>query len=200
MKATTIPLKINKPTPSREQAKEAVKTILEYIGEDPKREGLLMTPDRVIDSFGELYAGYELCPGEQLKTRFVEMSEFEDIILLKAINFNSVCEHHMLPIKGLVDVAYIPKGSVVGISKIARVVDIYSRRLQIQERMTAEIAQALYKHLKPYGVAVRVSASHSCMEMRGVLKENSALDSFYYCGNFREDKELRQEFVKLISK
>jgi GTP cyclohydrolase I len=153
--------------PTQKEAEDAVRVLLNYIGEDTQREGMRATPTRVIKSYTELFAGYKMDISEILSTTFSDISNFDDIVMLKNINFSSSCEHHMLPFSGFVDIAYLPNGSVVGISKIARLVDAYSKRLQIQEKMTANIAEALDKYLKPRGVAIRVSASHSCMTTRG---------------------------------
>lgn len=191
-------MSINKPTD--EQAREAVKTLLEYIGEDVAREGLIETPKRVIKSFRELYAGYEADISEILNKRFYDISTYQDIIILKNIDFSSVCEHHMLPFFGTVDIAYIPNGFVVGVSKLARLVDAFAKRLQIQEKLTAEIAESLQEHLNPLGVAVRVSASHSCMTTRGTMKGMSTLDSTKFTGLFADNASCRQEFLGLISK
>ena len=185
--------------PSKEQAIDAVRTILEYIGEDPKREGLIDTPKRVVKSLGELYSGYEADLDDILSTRFFfEVANFQDIILLKDITFKSMCEHHMLPIVGKVDIAYIPNDSVVGISKLARVVEVFARRLQIQEKMTAEIACAIYNRLNPVGVAVRISAAHHCMTMRGILKDNSVMTTIHYEGIYTKDEKYKQNFLSLL--
>ena len=184
--------------PTKNEAEDAVRILLNYIGEDTKREGMLGTPARVVKSYDELFSGYEMKIDEILSTTFSDISNFNDIVLLKSINFSSSCEHHMLPFSGFVDIAYLPNGSVVGISKLARLVDAYSKRLQIQEKMTANIAEALERYLKPRGVAVRVSASHSCMTTRGTLKGGSVLESSHFTGVFKDKPEYRQEFWHMI--
>lgn len=189
---------MNKPT--KEQAMEAVKTLLQYIGENPEREGLASTPKRVIKSYEELFAGYTKNPEEILSTRFLETANFQDLVLLRSISFNSMCEHHMLPITGKVDIAYVPDNSVVGISKLARIVDVFARRLQIQEKMTAEIAETIQSQLKPLGVAVKISALHHCMSMRGVNKENSIMETMHYTGVFTKNENYRMDFLSLVGK
>lgn len=186
--------------PSLEEAKAAITTLLKYLGENTEREGLKGTPNRIIESYKELFSGYTEDPEKILSKRFKEVSNFDDIVLLKKIKFHSFCEHHFLPFSGYVDVAYFPNGFVVGISKIARIVDIFAKRLQIQERLTAQIADIIDKKLTPLGVAVRVSALHSCMSMRGVLKEQSSMETSHYTGIFKQNFALRQEFLNLIIK
>jgi GTP cyclohydrolase I len=186
--------------PTKEQAEQAIKTILEYIGEDPSREGLKNTPTRVIRSFDEIYSGYKVNPESMLETIFLEKANFHDFIILKDIKFKSVCEHHMLPIIGTVDIAYIPGDSIVGISKLARVVEVISRRLQIQEKFTSEIAETIQRKLKPLGVAVKVSAIHHCMLMRGVNQDSSMMETMHFTGEFLGNDKHRQEFFSLIKK
>ncbi len=182
-----------KNTPTKEEAKQAIKLLFSYIGEDLSREGLKETPDRIIKSYDELFSGYKANVKDILDKKFHDIDEFSNIVLLKSIDFTSTCEHHMLPFTGTVDIAYIPNGFVVGISKIARLVDTYAKRLQIQEKLTSNIATALQNNLNPKGVAVKISASHSCMTTRGALKGNSVMDTVHYTGIFLEDK-YRQEF------
>lgn len=189
---------INSKKPTQEQAEAAVKTLLEFIGEDCNREGMKETPARVIKSYNELFSGYNDDIAKILDKRFYDIDNFNDIVLLKAINFSSLCEHHMLPFSGSVDIAYLPDGYVVGVSKLARLVDAYSKRLQIQEKMTANIAEALQQHLQPKGVAVRVTASHSCMTARGTFKDRSLLDSVHFTGIFKDNTAFRQEFWQMI--
>jgi GTP cyclohydrolase I len=184
--------------PTKQQAEEAVRTLLRYIGEDANREGMRATPSRVIKSYDELFSGYKVNIEEILNTRFYDISNFNDIVLLKSINFSSSCEHHMLPFTGSVDIAYLPDGFVVGISKLARLVDAFSKRLQIQEKMTANIAEALDTYLKPRGVAVRVAATHSCMTSRGTMKAGSILESTHFTGVFKDQAEYRREFWHLV--
>lgn len=185
--------------PSREEAKQAVKTLLRFIGEDPEREGLLRTPERVVDSYKEMFSGYQADIAKILATKFYDTNNFQEIIILRAISFKSFCEHHLQPITGCVDIAYIPDGCIVGISKLARIVEVFARRLQIQEKLTIEITEAVQAHLQPLGAAVRIAASHSCMTMRGVLQENSIMDTRHYTGIFVSQPERRQEFLNLIS-
>jgi GTP cyclohydrolase IA len=189
-------VRVNKPT--KQQAEDAVKLLLDYIVGDKAREGLKDTPMRVVKSYSELFSGYETEIDQVLNKKFRDISEYNDVVLLKSVNFTSTCEHHMLPFSGTVDIAYIPNGEVVGISKLARLVDVFARRLQIQERMTAEIACALQEHLKPMGVAVRVSASHSCMTHRGTQKDGSVMESMHFTGAYKDKPEKRQEFLEMI--
>lgn len=184
--------------PTKEQAEQAVKTLLSYIGENPDREGLKETPFRVIKSYKELFAGYEHSISEVLTKRFADVSGYNDVVLLKSIKFTSFCEHHMLPFSGKVDIAYIPNGVVVGVSKLARLVDIFARRLQIQERMTVNIAESLQEYLSPQGVAVRVCATHSCMTIRGALKEDSVMESTHFTGIYNKQLQKRQEFWEML--
>lgn len=183
---------------SKEEAEAAVRVLLEYIGEDLTREGIKDTPARVVKSYDELFAGYTVKVEELLDKKFCEVGPANDIILLRSINFSSVCEHHMLPFWGKVDIAYLPQDCVVGISKIARIVDTFARRLQIQERMTASIAEALQTNINPKGVAVKISAYHKCMKARGVLKTEPLMDTVYFTGAFKEQQELRQQFYVML--
>lgn len=184
--------------PTKQQAEQAVKVLLEYIGEDTNREGLRNTPARVVRSYDELFSGYDFNVEEVLSKRFCDISEYNNVVMLKSINFTSLCEHHMLPFSGIVDIAYIPDGVVLGISKLARLVDVFARRLQIQERMTANIATALQTHLKPQGVAVRVAATHSCMTTRGTLKGGSIMESTHFTGVYSDQPEKRREFLEML--
>lgn len=184
--------------PTREEAEQAVKLLLEYIGEDVSREGLSNTPARVIKSYTELFSGYNQNIEDVLNKRFCDISEYDDVVLLKSISFTSTCEHHMLPFYGSVDISYIPNGTVLGISKLARLVDIFAKRLQIQERMTANIAIALQKYLAPKGVAVRVSATHSCMTSRGAFKSGTSLESTHFTGLYDTLQEKRKEFLQML--
>lgn len=196
-----ININTNNPTkPTEMEARQAVQVLLEYIGEDLSREGLQDTPKRVINSYQELFSGYKLDPAEILNKQFHDISSYKDIVLLREIDFSSICEHHMLPFSGTIDIAYIPNGFVVGLSKIARLVDSFAKRLQIQEKMTAEIADSFQKHIEPLGVAIRVSASHSCMTTRGAMKGGSMLDSIKYTGLFATDPHKRQEFWNMLKK
>ena len=184
--------------PTKQQAEEAVKLLLHYIVGNKWRDGLKETPSRVIKSYDEIFSGYRDEVKSVLNKRFCDISKYDDVVLLKSINFTSTCEHHMLTFSGTVDIAYIPNGEVLGISKLARLVDMFARRLQIQERMTAEIACALQDNLYPKGVAVRVSASHSCMTHRGAQKGGSIMDSTHFTGEYKNNLEKRQEFLSAI--
>lgn len=170
---------------------------LEFIGEDPNREGLKATPARVVRSWGELYGGYKKNPADVLRT-FSE-GACDEMVVLKAVDFYSTCEHHMMPFFGTVSVGYVPKGRVLGISKVARLVEIFARRLQIQERLTTQIAEAMAKTLQPLGVMVVTRAQHLCMMARGVGKQNAIMTTSHCLGLFREDMKARDEFLKLIS-
>lgn len=169
---------------SKDQATQSIKTLLQYIGDDVSREGLLDTPNRVIKSYNEIFSGYNTSPNEVLQKRFFETSKFEGFIWLKNIEFCSICEHHMLPISGFVDICYVPECSVVGLSKLARLVDVFARRLQLQERMTAQIANSIQEYLSPKGVGVRVKATHYCLKMRGALKSQSEMETVHFTGVF----------------
>lgn len=184
---------------TREKAEEAVKTILEWIGEDPKREGLKDTPKRVVKSFEEFFAGYNTDPEDILKRTFSETEGYDEMIILRDVRVESHCEHHMLPIIGKAHIAYIPNKRVVGISKLARIVDAYAKRLQIQEKLTAQIAKAIEDTLNPKGVAVVVEASHQCMSTRGVHKSGVMMQTSHMTGVFRSDKKTREEFINLIT-
>ena len=186
--------------PSKQQAMDALKVILGYIGENPNREGLLKTPERVVKSYEEMFSGYGQDVATILDTKFFDICNFQDFVVLRDIAFKSFCEHHMLPIIGTVDIAYVPDGCVIGVSKLARIVEVFAKRLQIQEKMTVQIAESLQEHLKPLGVAVKVSASHSCMTMRGVMKDSSVMDTMHYTGIFVTEEKYRQDFLNLIRK
>ncbi len=179
---------------SEKQALDAVRTLIEWIGDDPAREGLQKTPARVIKAMGEYYQGYGETPETHLQTVFSEIDAYDGIIALKKIPFRSHCEHHMAPFEGFVSVAYLPNEQVVGLSKLARLVADYSARLQIQERLTAQIGRALETTLKPRGVAVRITAQHSCMSKRGI-KADGWLTTEFYAGAFKTDRDLRQDFL-----
>lgn len=184
--------------PSIKEAEDAVRTLLAFSGENPNREGLRDTPRRVIKSYGELFAGYGQDPKKILSTTFEEVGGYDEMIVLKDIEFTSHCEHHVLPFTGFAHIAYIPGNRVVGLSKLARLVDVYAKRLQIQEKMTAEIAGALTSVLKPKGVAVVIDATHMCMTMRGVRKHGSVMQTSKLTGLFRSDARTRQEFFSLL--
>ena len=184
--------------PSAKEAEAAVRTLLRWAGDDPDREGLLDTPGRVVRSYRELFAGYETDPRAYLERTFEEVGGYDQMVVLKDIRFVSFCEHHMLPVIGKAHVAYLPTDRVVGISKLARVVNGYGRRLQIQEKMTAEIAQAIEEVLQPKGVGVVLEASHSCMTLRGVNTPGAALVTSALRGAVRDDSRTRQEFLRLV--
>ncbi len=176
----------------------AVKTMMSSVGEDPKREGLLKTPERVYKAYKFMFGGYEQDPQKVLESALFTSSN-DEMVLIKDIEFYSTCEHHLLPIIGRAHVAYIPDGKVVGLSKIPRVVDIFSRRMQIQEQLTEQIAEAIMQTIKPKGVAVVIQARHMCMEMRGVEKINSTTTSSALRGLFKKDQKTRSEFFNLIN-
>ncbi len=186
--------------PTREQAERAVRTLIEFIGEDPDREGLNDTPKRVVKSYEELFGGYLYDPADILARTFEEVEDYDEIVLLKDVRFESFCEHHMLPIIGKAQIAYYPKGQVVGISKLARVVDAYAKRMQIQERLTAQIAHAIDTVLEPEGVAVVIESEHHCMSTRGVHKPGVGMVTTRLLGCFKEDADRRREFYQLIDR
>jgi GTP cyclohydrolase I len=184
--------------PSREQAEEAVRTLLRWAGDNPEREGLRGTPDRVVRSYGEFFAGYAVDPVALLERTFEETDGYDEIVLLRDIRVESYCEHHMVPIIGVAHVAYLPGRRVVGISKLARVVDAYAKRLQIQEKMTAQIANTLNDVLQPRGVAVVVEAEHQCMSTRGVHKAGVSMVTSRMLGAFRDDPATRREVMAMM--
>lgn len=186
-----------KTRPSREEAEAAVRTLIEWAGDDPAREGLLDTPKRVVRAYEEFFAGYEEDPEEVLGRTFEEVEGYDDIVMLRDVRLETHCEHHMVPIIGKAHVAYFPDGKVVGISKLARVIDIYAKRLQTQETMTAQIAATLEKVLKPRGVAILVDAAHQCMTTRGVKKPGVSCITTRFTGVFREDREMERRFLEL---
>ena len=186
--------------PTRAEAEAAIRTILAYVGDDPAREGLAGTPDRVVRGFDEHFAGYARDPIEILQRTFEEVAGYDEIVLLMDIPFISHCEHHMAPIIGHAHVGYLPESRVVGISKLARVVDVFARRLQIQEKMTAEIAGIIDRVLKPRGVGVVIEAAHHCMTTRGVNKAGVTMTTSTLLGTFRTDPDTRREFLALLGK
>ncbi len=186
--------------PSREEAMDAVRTLIRWAGDDPQRQGLLGTPDRVVRSYEEFFAGYADDPMEMLSRTFDEISGYDEVVILKDIPFESHCEHHMVPIVGKVHVGYLPDRRVVGISKLARVVEVFARRLQIQEKMTAQIAQTILHALQPRGVAVVVEATHECMTTRGVHRPGVGMVTSQMLGVFRDDGTTRREFLTLIGR
>jgi GTP cyclohydrolase I len=186
------------PRPSREEAEAAVRTLIAYAGDDAAREGVLDTPKRVVDAYDELFQGYREVPADSLDRTFSETSGYNDFVLVKDIPFNSHCEHHMMPFFGLAHIAYKPTDRVVGLSKLARLVDTYAKRLQTQENMTAQIATALEEVMKPKGVAVMLEAEHTCMTMRGVAKPGSLTMTTHFSGTFRDDPNELVRFMSLL--
>ena len=184
--------------PTEEEALAAVRTLIDWAGDDPDREGLLDTPRRVVKSYRELFAGYESDPREYLQRTFDEVGGYDELVILKDIRVVSFCEHHMLPFLGKAHVGYLPRNRVVGISKLARVVHGFARRLQIQEKLTAEIAEAIQDILDPKGVGVVIVSEHSCMTMRGVNTPGSSLTTSHLLGEVRDDPRTRQEFFELV--
>ncbi|RZO98783.1 MAG: GTP cyclohydrolase I FolE [Gammaproteobacteria bacterium] len=185
--------------PSREQAMEAVKTLLAYTGDDPSREGLVDTPKRVIKAYDEFFAGYKEDPVEVLSRTFEQVEGYDEMVIVKGIRVESHCEHHMVPIIGVAHVGYIPNKKVVGISKLARMVDLFGKRLQTQETMTAQIADTIEKVLNPKGVAVVIDAAHMCMTTRGIHKTETSTVTSRMLGTFRKNANTRSEFMNLIS-
>lgn len=186
--------------PSRDEAEEAVRTLIAWAGDDPRREGLIDTPGRVVDAYEEWFKGYREDPREYLSRTFDDVKGYDDIVMLRDIDVESHCEHHMAPFLGKAFVAYMPLDNVVGISKIARVVEIYAKRLQTQETMTSQILHAIQDVLKPEGVAVMIDAKHECMTTRGVHHPNVSTITTQFSGVFRSDKELRERFLRLAGR
>jgi GTP cyclohydrolase IA len=186
--------------PSRAEAEAAVRTLLRWTGDDPDREGLRATPDRVVRSYEEFFSGYDQDPEEILARTFEEIAGYDDMVVLRGIRFESYCEHHMVPIIGRVHIGYLPDRRVVGISKLARVVDAYARRLQIQEKLTAQIANTIEEVLQPRGVAVVIEAAHQCMTTRGVHKDGVTMVTSRMLGAFRDNGETRREFLTMIGR
>ncbi|MEC7488813.1 MAG: GTP cyclohydrolase I FolE [Pseudomonadota bacterium] len=184
--------------PSQSEAEEAVRTLIRWAGDDPNREGLHETPARVARSYAEFYAGYGLDPEEVLMKTFEETGGYDEMVLIRDIEVESHCEHHMVPIIGKAHVAYIPNNRVVGISKLARVVEVFAKRLQIQEKMTVDIAATINQALKPQGVAVVIEASHQCMTTRGIHKAGADTVTSQMLGAFRDDPSTRREFLAMI--
>ncbi len=187
-----------RPKPTREKAEAAVRTLIEWIGDDPDREGLVDTPSRVVNAYEELYSGYDLDSAELLSTTFEDVDGYKDMVLVRDIPFTSHCEHHMVPFIGRAHIAYYPTAGVIGLSKLARLVDIYARRLQTQESLTAQITTALVDGLGTRGVAVMVEAEHMCMSMRGVRKQGTSTMTSRFTGVFHDDEAERQKFLLLV--
>ena len=184
--------------PNRAEAEEAVRTLIKWAGDDPDREGLLDTPGRVVRSYEEFYDGYEADPKAILARTFEETDGYDEIVLLRSIRFESHCEHHMAPIIGVAHVGYLPDKKVVGISKLARVVETFARRLQVQEKLTAQVANCIEDVLKPKGVGVVIDASHQCMTTRGIHKPGVSMVTSQMLGSFRKDARTRSEFLQMI--
>jgi GTP cyclohydrolase I len=186
------------PRPTSEEAQAAVRTLIAFAGDDPEREGLLETPKRVVDAYEELYRGYREIPAEVLDRTFSEIGKYDDFVLVREIAFSSHCEHHMMPFMGKAHIAYKPVERVVGLSKLARLVDVYARRLQTQEHMTSQIATAIEEILKPRGVAVMLEAEHMCMSVRGVEKPGSSTITTQFIGSFRDNPEEQVRFITMV--
>lgn len=185
--------------PNRQDAEEAVRTLIRWAGDDPAREGLIDTPARVARAYEEYFAGYSIDPADVLRRTFSEIEGYDEMVVLKDIRFESHCEHHLAPILGKAHVGYLPRRRVVGISKLARLVQAYAKRLQIQEKMTAQIANAIQEVLQPAGVAVVIEAAHQCMTTRGVHKPGATMVTSQMLGAFRDDQSTRREFLAIIS-
>jgi GTP cyclohydrolase I len=185
---------------SDKEAEEAFKTILTWMGEDPSREGLLETPKRVVKAYKEYFAGYSKDPNKILDKTFGDVEGYDDMVVQKNVSVQSHCEHHMAPIIGIAHVAYIPNERVVGLSKLARVVEVFSKRLQTQERLTMQIAKTIMKSLDAKGVAVTIDSTHQCMTMRGIKKETATTVTNYFLGQFKEDLSIQNRYLRFISK
>ena len=185
---------------SDEKIEEAIKTIIEWIGENPEREGLKSTPTRVVKAYKEYFAGYTQDPSKFLSKTFTEVEGYDDMVIEKNISVQSHCEHHMAPISGVAHVAYIPANKVVGLSKLARVVEVFSKRLQTQERLTMQIATTIMNVLQPRGVAVTIDAAHQCMTNRGIKKENTTTVTNYFLGAFKDDLSFQNRYLRYINK
>lgn len=195
MAAAVLP---DQPRPSRSEAEQAVHTLLSYIGENPRREGLLDTPRRVVEAFDELFQGYRQCPAEVLNRTFGETAGYDDFVLVRDIPFTSHCEHHMMPFYGKAHIAYVPVERVVGLSKLARLVDIFAQRLQTQEHLTAQVAATIDEVLKPRGVAVMIEAEHTCMSVRGVAKHGASTLTTRFTGIFRDNHAEQSRFISVV--
>jgi len=185
---------------SDEQAESAIRTIIQWLGENPDREGLLSTPKRVIKAYKEYFQGYNQDPNKHLSKTFSEVDGYDDMVIEKNISLQSHCEHHMAPIMGVVHVAYIPSSKVVGLSKLARVVEVFSKRLQTQERLTMQIAKTIMEVLQPRGVAVTIDAAHQCMTNRGIKKENAKTVTNYFLGALKDDLSFQNRYLRYINK
>ena len=185
--------------PSREEAEEAVRTLIRWAGDNPNREGLIETPKRVVKAYEEYFSGYTKNPKSILEKTFSETANYEDFVLLKNIDFESHCEHHIAPIIGKASIAYFPNNCIVGISKLARIVNVFAKRLQTQETMTSEIAQCIQLNLNPKGVAVYISAEHQCMSARGVHKSDVEMITTHFTGEFNENSEAKKRFLTSLN-
>ena len=185
---------------SDEKAEDAIRTIIQWIGENPKREGLVSTPKRVVKAFKEYFKGYKENPDQYLSKTFTEVEGYDDMVIEKNISIHSHCEHHMAPITGVAHVAYIPSSKVVGLSKLARVVEVFAKRLQTQERLTMQIAKTIMDILQPRGVAVTIDAAHQCMTNRGVKKEKTTTITNYFLGAFKDDLSFQNRYLRYINK
>jgi GTP cyclohydrolase IA len=186
------------PRPSRQEAEAAVRTLIAFAGDNPDREGLVETPKRVVGAYEELYRGYRECPAEVLDRTFSEIGKYDDFVLVRNIAFHSHCEHHMMSFMGKAHIAYKPVERVVGLSKLARLVDVYARRLQTQERLTSQITTAIDEILKPHGVAVMLEAEHMCMAQRGVEKSGSSTVTTQFSGSFRDNPDEQVRFITMV--
>jgi GTP cyclohydrolase I len=186
--------------PTREEAMDAVRTLIAWAGDDPRREGVLDTPKRVVDAYEEWFSGYDADPGKELNRTFEDVQGYDDIVMLRDIEVESHCEHHMAPFLGKAYLAYMPTNKVVGISKLARVVEIFARRLQTQETLTQQIADAITDGLKPAGVAILIDAEHQCMTTRGVHHRHVSTVTTQFCGVFRSDKDLQKRFLDFCNR
>ena len=184
--------------PTREQAEKAVKTLIEWAGDDPTREGLVETPKRVAKAYEQFFEGYDLDPEEILRKTFEEVEGYDEMVIVKDIRLESHCEHHIVPILGKAHIGYIPNNRVVGISKLARIVDVFGKRLQTQETMTSQIANVIQKVLDPKGVAVVIDASHQCMTTRGIKKERASTVTNYFLGQFKDDLSIQNRYLRFI--
>ena len=184
--------------PSKEEAEAAIRTLIEWAGDDPDREGLQGTPDRVARSYKEFFAGYGEDPVEVLSTTFEDTQDYDEMIVLRDIRLESHCEHHLVPIIGKAHIGYLPAGRVVGISKLGRLVDVFAKRMQIQEKLTSQIADTLFQVLKPHGVGLVIESSHQCMTTRGVHKSGAKMVTSRMLGSFRDDIEIRKQFLDMI--
>ena len=200
MKSVKNENELNKETVSDKEAEEAFIKIFKWIGEDPGREGLTETPKRVVNAFKEYFSGYKENPEKVLEKTFGDIDDYDDMVVQKNISVQSHCEHHMAPIIGVAHVAYIPNKRVVGLSKLARLVEVFSKRLQTQERLTMQIAQTLMQSLEAKGVAVTIDATHQCMTMRGIKKEQATTVTNYYKGQFKEDLSFQNRYLRFITK